>query len=163
MLRGASGVQGAGAGCAGRVFFSLCTKPLQVCSESRGHRRTGFFCSFVREEKMILARVCVDIGDVYFACGVCKTRTFCKDSVLQCPRNHWLGVKVKACMHRRGSSPAPGLQGTKGSGCAQGTDAPKARAWGPANASEQGPTASPGVRNLPREYYAQQYWPGSLN
>lgn len=147
--------------CAGGLFFSLRTKPLQVCSESQGHPHTGLFCSFLREKEVILARVCVDIGDVNFARNACKTHTFCKDSAPCCGVPEMsLGVKGKACVHRRGSRPAPRLQGTKGFGCARGTDAPKARAWGPANASEQGPAASPAVRNLPREYCTEQYWPG---
>lgn len=147
--------------CAGGLFFSLRTKPLQVCSESQGHPHTGLFCSFLREKEVILARVCVDIGDVNFARNACKTHTFCKESAPCCGVPEMsLGVKGKACVHRRGSRPAPRLQGTKGFGCARGTDAPKARAWGPANASEQGPAASPAVRNLPREYCTEQYWPG---
>lgn len=147
--------------CAGGLFFSLRTKPLQVCSESQGHPHTGLFCSFMCEKEVILARVCVDIGDVNFARNACKTHTFCKESAPCCGVPEMsLGVKGKACVHRRGSRPAPRLQGTKGFGCARGTDAPKARAWGPANASEQGPAASPAVRNLPREYCTEQYWPG---
>lgn len=116
--------------CAGGLFFSLRTKPLQVCSESQGHPHTGLFCSFMREKEVILARVCVDIGDVNFARNACKTHTFCKDSAPCCGVPEMsLGVKGKACVHRRGSRPAPRLQGTKGFGCARGTDAPKARAW----------------------------------
>lgn len=116
--------------CAGRLFFSLRTKPLQVCSESQGHPHTGLFCSFMREKEVILARVCVDIGDVNFARNACKTHTFCKKSAPCCGVPEMsLGVKGKACVHRRGSRPAPRLQGTKGFGCARGTDAPKARVW----------------------------------
>lgn len=111
MLQGAvRGGARSGAVCAGGLFFSLRTKPLQVCSESQGHPHTGLFCSFMREKEVILARVCVDIGDVNFARNACKTHTFCKDSAPCCgvPR-----CKGKGMRAQEGVPPSPQAAGNK--------------------------------------------------